>query len=91
MLKDIGFTAGWGWAMADCVEVSVKLEEVVVVLGLVGRVKVVLAAKVCEGAFLPELNRLALDGNGQWCGCRLFRVGFMLGEFICPELTGGQV
>ena len=91
MLEDIEFTAGWGWAMADCVEVSVHLEEMVVVLGLVGRVKVVLAAKVCEVAFWPELNRLALDGNGQWCGCRLFRVGFMVREFICSELACGQV
>ena len=62
-----------------------------VVLGLVGRVKVVLAAKVGEGAFLPELDRLALDGNGQGCGCRLFRVDFMVGEFVCPKLACGQV
>ena len=64
MLEDIDFNAGWGWTMADCVELSVELEEAVVVLGLVSRVKVVLAAKVCEGTFLPELNRLALDGDG---------------------------
>ena len=57
-----------------------------VVLGLVGRVEVVLAAKVCEGAFLPEWDRLFFDGNGQWCGCRLFRVGFMVGEFVCRNL-----
>ena len=40
------------------------MEEVVVMLGLVSRVKVVLAAKVHEGTFLPELNHLALDGDG---------------------------
>ena len=60
-------------------------------LGLVSRVKAILAAKVGEGAFLPELNRLALDGDGQRCGCRLFRVVFMVGELICPELACGQV
>ena len=91
MLKDIDFAADWGCTMANCLEVSVQLEEVVVVLELVGRVKVVLAVQVCEGAFLRELNRLALDGNGQWCGCRLFRVRYMVGEFICPELACGQV
>ena len=91
MLKDIDFTAGWGWVMADYVEVTVELEEVVVVLGSVGRVKVVLAAKVCEGAFLPKLDRLSLDGNGQGCGCRLFRVNFMVGEFVCPILACGQI
>ena len=37
-MEDIDFTAGWGWAMADCIEVAVELEEVVVVLGLVGRI-----------------------------------------------------
>ena len=85
MLEDIEFTAGWGWAMAYCVEVSVLLDEVVVVLGLVSRVKVVFAAKVCEGTFLPELNHLALDGDGKWRGCGLFGIGFMVWEFVCPE------
>ena len=44
-----------------------------------------LAAKVGEGAFLSEFDRLALDVDGQGCGCRLFRVDFM------PELACGQV
>ena len=64
MLEDVEFAAGGGWAVTDCVKVAVQLEKVVVVLGLVSRVKVVLAAKVCEGTFLPELNHRALDGDG---------------------------
>ena len=64
MLKDVEFAAGGGWAMTDCIKVAVQLEKVMVVLGLVSGIKVVLAAKVCEGACLPELNRLALDGDG---------------------------
>ena len=51
--------------MADCVKVSVQLEEMVVVLRLVSRVKVILAAKVGEGSLLAELYRLALDEDGQ--------------------------
>ena len=35
MLEDIKFAAGWGWAVAYCVEVSVQLKEVVVMLGMV--------------------------------------------------------
>ena len=54
MLQDIEFAAGWGWAVSDCVEVAVQLDEVVIMLGLVGRVKVVLAAKVGKGALLSE-------------------------------------
>ena len=32
MLEDIEFAAGGSWAVTDCVEVAVQLEEVVVVL-----------------------------------------------------------
>ena len=32
MLESIEFTAGGGWAVTDCIEVAVQLEEVVVVL-----------------------------------------------------------
>ena len=64
MLEDIEFTAGWGWAVTDRVEVAVQLEEVVVVLGLVGGIKFVMAAEVCEGSSLSELYRLALDEDG---------------------------
>ena len=35
-----------------------------IVLGLIGRVEVIFAAEVCEGSFLPELNGLAVDGDG---------------------------
>jgi hypothetical protein len=38
MLKDIKFAAGWGWAVAYCVEVAVQLEKVVVMLGMVIKV-----------------------------------------------------
>ena len=48
MLEDIKFTAGWGWAVTDCMEVAAQLEEVVVVLGLVGGIKIVSAAFIWE-------------------------------------------
>ena len=44
MLEDIDFAAGWSRAVANRVEVSVQLQEVVIVLGFVSRVKVVPAA-----------------------------------------------
>ena len=52
MLKDVEFAAGGDWAMTDCIKVAVQLEKVMVVLGLVGGIKVVLAAEVCEGSSL---------------------------------------
>ena len=48
-------------------------------LGLVGGIKIVLAAEVCEGSSLSELYRLALDGDGQGCGARLLRMDFVVG------------
>ena len=91
MLEDIEFTAGWGWAVTDRVEVAVQLEEVVVVLGLVGGIKIVLAAELGEGSSLSELYRLSLDGDGQGCGGGLFRMDLVLGEFVCAELACSQV
>ena len=91
MLEDIEFTAGWGWAVTDCIEVAVQLEKVVVVLGLVGGIKIVLAAKVCEGSSLSELYRIALDENGQGCRGRLLRVYFVVGKLICAKFACGQV
>ena len=71
MLQDIEFAAGWGWAVSDCVEVAVQLDEVVIMLGLVGRVKVVLAAKVGKGACC--LSRIVLPwmvmARGVVVGC----------------------
>jgi hypothetical protein len=67
MLEDIDFAAGWGRAVAYCIEVTVQLEEVVVVLGLVIRVEVVPAAKVDEGAVLAELYGFAVDVDGKGC------------------------
>ena len=32
MLEDVDFTAGWGGAVADCVEMAVQLEKMMVVL-----------------------------------------------------------
>ena len=58
---------------------------------MVGGVKVILAAEVGEGSLLAELYRLALDEDGQGCGDRLFRVNFVVWEFICTEFAGGQV
>ena len=58
---------------------------------MVGGVKVILAAKVCEGSLLAELYRLALDEDGQGCGGRLFRVNFVVWEFVGTEFAGGQV
>ena len=40
---------------------------------------------------LAELYRLALDEDGQGCGGRLFRVNFVLWEFVGTEFAGGQV
>ena len=60
-------------------------------LGLVGGVKVVLAAKVGEGALLFELYCFALYGDGQGCGGGLFRVDLVVGKFICTEFACGQV
>jgi len=71
--------------------VAVQLGEVVIMLGLVGGVKVVLAAKVGEGALLSESYCFALYGNGQWCGVGLFRVDLVIGEFVCTEFACGQV
>ena len=85
------FTAGWGWVVSDRVEVAVQLEVVVVVLGLVGGIKVVSAAEVCEGSSLSELYHLALDDDGQGCGGRLLRMDFVVGKFICAEFACGQV
>ena len=72
-------------------EVAVQLDKVVIMLGLVGRVKVVLAAKVGKGALLSESDCFALDGDGQGCGGGLFWVDFVVGEFICTEFARGQV
>ena len=91
MLEDIYFAAGGGGAVTDRIEVAVQLEEVVVVLGLVGGVKVIFAAEVCEGSSLSELYRLALDEDGQGCGGRFLRVDLVVGEFICAELACSQV
>ena len=91
MLKDVEFAAGGGWAMTDCIKVAVQLEKVMVVLGLVGGIKVVLAAEVCEGSSLSELYRLALDEDGQGCGGRLLKVDFVVGELICAKFADGQV
>ena len=77
--------------MADCVKVSVQLEEMVVVLCLAGRVKVILAAEVCEGSLLAELYRLALDEDGQGRGGRLFKVYFVVWELIGTKFAGGKV
>ena len=77
--------------MTDCIKVVVQLEKVMVVLGLVGGIKVVLAAEVCEGSSLSELYRLALDEDSQGCGGRLLRVDFVVGELICVKLAGDQV
>ena len=43
-MQDVEFAAGGGRAVADCVEVAVQLEKIMVVLRLVSRVKVILAA-----------------------------------------------
>ena len=32
MLKDVEFAAGGGWAVTDCVDVTVQLEKMMVVL-----------------------------------------------------------
>ena len=60
-------------------------------LGLVGGVKVVFTAKVCEGSLLSELYCFALYGDGQWRSGGLLRVGLVVGEFVCPEFACGQV
>ena len=65
MLKDVEIAAGGGWAMTDCIKVAVQLEKVMVEMGLVGGIKVILAAEVCEGSSQSELYRLALDKDGQ--------------------------
>jgi hypothetical protein len=85
MLEDIKFAAGCGWAVAYCVDVAVQLEEVVVMLGVVIGVKVVPAAKVCEGALLAELYGFAVDVDGEGCGGGLFWVGAVVLEFVCPK------
>ena len=82
MLEDIEFAAGGDWALTDCIMVAVQLEKVMVVLGLVGGIKVVVAAEVCKGSSLSELYCLALDEDGQGCGGRLLRVDFVAGELI---------
>ena len=69
--------------MAYCIEVSVQLEEVV--LGVVIGVKVVPAAKVCEGAVLAELYGFAVDVDGEGCGDVLFWVSAVVWEFICSK------
>ena len=91
MLEDIYFAAGWGWAVMDCIEVAVQLEEVAVVLGLVGGVKIVLAAEVCECSLLPEFYCLALNGDGQGCGGGLFQMDLVVGKFVCAEFTRKNV
>ena len=58
---------------------------------MVGGIKVVLAAEVCEGAFLSELYRLALGEDGEGRGGGLLWVDFMGGKFICAEFGGDQV
>ena len=58
---------------------------------MVGGVKVIFAAEVCEGALLSELYRLTLDENGERRGGGLLRVYLVGGKFICPEFGGGQV
>ena len=60
-------------------------------LGLVGGVKIVLAAEVCESSPLPELYCFALNGDGQGCGGGLFRMDLVVGKFICSEFACGQV
>ena len=77
--------------MADCREVAVQLEKMMVVLRLGSRVKVIVAAKVGEGSLLAELYRLALDEDGQGCRGRLFRVNFVVLELIGTEFAGGKV
>ena len=67
------------------------MEKMVVVLRLVSRVKVILAAEVGEGSLLAELYRLALDEDGQGCGGRLFGVDFVVWKFIGAEFAGGEV
>ena len=91
MCEDIYFAAGRGWAVTDCIEVAVQLEEVVVVLGLVGGVMVVLAADVCEGSLLDDVYCLALNGDGQGCGGGLFRMDLVVGKFVCADSACGQV
>ena len=49
-------------------EVAVQLDKVVIMLGLVGRVKVVLAAKVGKGALLSVLPWIVMV-RGVVVGC----------------------
>ena len=58
---------------------------------MVGGVKVIFAAEVCEGALLSELYRLALDEDGEERVGGLFRVYLVGGKFVCVEFGGGQV
>ena len=58
---------------------------------MVGGIKVILAAEVCEGSLLAELYRLALDEDGQGCSGRLLRVNFVVGKLIAAKFASGQV
>ena len=58
---------------------------------MVGGIKVILAAEVCEGALLSDQYRLALDEDGEGRVGGLFRVYLVGGKFICAEFGGGQV
>ena len=58
---------------------------------MVGGVKVIFAAEVCEGTLLSELYRFTLDENGEGRGGRLLWVYLVGGKFICTEFGGGQV
>ena len=58
---------------------------------MVGGVKVIFAAEVCEAALLSELYRLTLDENGEGRGGGLLWVYLVGGKFIRTEFGGGQV
>ena len=58
---------------------------------MVGGVKVIFAAEVCEGTLLSELYRLTLDENGEGRGGGLLWVYLGGGKFIRTDFGGGQV
>ena len=72
--------------MPDCVEVSIELELVRIVLRLAFGVQVILASKICEGACLSQGDVRFVDSEDEWRCWWLLGVDAVISKFIGTEL-----
>ena len=91
MSQYVYFAVDRRWAVADGVEIAVKLGLVMIVLRLSVWVQVILAAQVGEGACLSKWDVDVVDSEGDRRCCWLFSVGPVVWELVGAEFGMGEV